>query len=479
MRLALRRRLRSPHAPLACFLFASSVVGEPLAERRSAESLAPGLRHITLSRGERATVSGYRVLAGSFESQTDADRLLARLKGAALPAERVGPYYQGGRYYVSLDGLPTRAAAERAVARLRTAGFSRLSIEEYGQDTTHPGGPWEIHLLEARPDAVEVRVAHAYDAAIGLETASGIARRLSALAAVNGGYFLQQGLLRGDSQGALMMGGALLSEPDRNRAAVGFFDENGRVEAIFGRLGFRGRIRLADGREIPLDGLNRARGSSEILLFTPEFHRTTLTSPLGTEIAVEAGRVVAIRPGAGSTPIPPGGMVVSLSRARARELIDAFQVGASLEVILDLVPLLSDPESKWTRARCIVGGGPLLVFDGRRVEEPELESISRVFCLARHPRTGMGLRRDGTLLFATVDGRHSDRSVGMSLAELTDLFLGEGAVYAINLDGGGSTTMVVRGEAVNTPSDPTGEREGGDAILIYPRKSPGGATDSR
>jgi exopolysaccharide biosynthesis protein len=52
---------------------------------------------------------------------------------------------------------------------------------------------------------------------------------------------------------------------------------------------------------------------------------------------------------------------------------------------------------------------------------------------------------------------------------LADLFIELGAVEAINLDGGGSTTMVVRNKLVNKPSDATGERPVSDAIMIYPR----------
>ncbi len=103
------------------------------------------------------------------------------------------------------------------------------------------------------------------------------------------------------------------------------------------------------------------------------------------------------------------------------------------------------------------------------MENPEVESISRVFFLSRHPRTGVGIRPDGTLLFVTVDGRQPLKSVGMSLPELTDLFVELGAVSAINLDGGGSTAMVVRDRVVNSPSDPTGERPSADAILIFSR----------
>lgn len=74
------------------------------------------------------------------------------------------------------------------------------------------------------------------------------------------------------------------------------------------------------------------------------------------------------------------------------------------------------------------------------------------------------------MLLATVDGRQPVMSVGMSLPELAGLLLEFGVLDAINLDGGGSTAMVVNGKLVNNPSDPTGERPVSDAILILPGK---------
>jgi exopolysaccharide biosynthesis protein len=70
----------------------------------------------------------------------------------------------------------------------------------------------------------------------------------------------------------------------------------------------------------------------------------------------------------------------------------------------------------------------------------------------------------------TVDGRQPGESIGMSLTMLADLLIEFGASEAINLDGGGSTTMVIRNTVVNKPSDATGERPVSDAILIYPKR---------
>ena len=122
------------------------------------------------------------------------------------------------------------------------------------------------------------------------------------------------------------------------------------------------------------------------------------------------------------------------------------------------------------------GGGPRIVRDGVPSIEYEQESLSAAFATDRHPRTAVGFSRDEkTLFLVTVDGRQPGHSVGMSLEELAHLMLSQlrlftrsraSAHQAINLDGGGSTTMVVREQVVNRPSDQTGERPVVNALLV-------------
>ncbi len=78
--------------------------------------------------------------------------------------------------------------------------------------------------------------------------------------------------------------------------------------------------------------------------------------------------------------------------------------------------------------------------------------------------------KDGKFLMVTVDGRQPGVSVGMNLQELAEYLLSLGAIDAMNLDGGGSTTMFLGGKVVNTPSDKEGERKVGDALLVTLRK---------
>ncbi len=457
--------------PIALILVSSCAVAEtadPSPTAPNAEIVAPGLKHFVLMKGEAATGVSYRISLGVFGRQSEADQMLERLRGDHFSAVLVA---DGTNYRVFTSGLPHRTEVEAMRQRLVDLGYPPpLNIEEVRQDLTHPGGPWRIHVLEADPKENRIRVAHAYDAAIGLETTAALAARRGALAAINGGYFQMRGLLAGDSLGALQIEGTLLSEPDRGRASVGFYDEGGVARSVFGRLGFRGAIKLADGEPIPLDGINRRRGTSEIILYTPRFHHTTLTPPQGTEVVIENGHITSIREGSGSSVIPPNGMVLSIGSEGAGDVLPRFRRGEGLAVETEILPLLPDPEGEWEKAEFIVSGGPLLLWNGRRLEEPEKESISRVFFLARHPRTAVGARADGTLLFVTVDGRRAKESVGMSIPELTDLMLELGCVSAINLDGGGSTTMVIEGKTVNRPSSSGGDRRNADAILLFPKQ---------
>jgi exopolysaccharide biosynthesis protein len=441
------------------------------AAEQSAETLAPGLKHHVLSRGEAATTKSYRILLGAFDRQSDADQMLERLREQGFTAF---PFTGGTDYLVVTPSLPHRQEAEDLRKRLIDRGFSpALEIQEIQQDLTHTEGPWKIHVLEADPQRVAIQVAHAHDAAIGLETTAALAERRHALAAINGGYFRMEGPLAGDSRGVLQIKGRLLSEPDRGRAAVGFYDQDGLVRSVFGRLGFRGEVYLGGRERIPLDGINRHREPSEIILYTPEFHRTTLTSSDGAEIVIENGHIVEVSGAAGSSVIPSDGMVLSIGSERVPEVLPRMRHGDSVFMKADLLPLLPDPQGEWEKTEYIVGGGPLLLWKGQRLEKPEEESISRVFFLARHPRTAVGVRADGTLLFVTVDGRRPEESVGMSLPELTDLMLELGSVSAINLDGGGSTTMVVEGNVVNRPSGGSARRNA-DAILLFSRTKKGG-----
>jgi hypothetical protein len=117
----------------------------------------------------------------------------------------------------------------------------------------------------------------------------------------------------------------------------------------------------------------------------------------------------------------------------------------------------------------VIGGGPLLVQDSQVVADtaPDREAIGMDFVTARHPRTAIGLKEDGrTLVVAVIDGRQTGLSIGINLPDLGQWMLEQGCVVAMNLDGGGSSTLAVREEVVNFPSDNTGPRLVSNALVV-------------
>jgi hypothetical protein len=314
----------------------------------------------------------------------------------------------------------------------------------------------------------ELRVVHALDEVVGLENVSSMATRHGAIAAVNAGFFKTTGTYRGDPSGVLVLNGKLLSEPLNYRASVGLLERGGKTEISFPRLNFSGRLRSRGRAPLAVNGINRERGANELVVYTPEFHRTTLTALDGVELIVRRSRIVKRKDGRGSSKIPEDGYVVSAS-GRMRELaLKGLPVGSRVNLSFSLIEAAGDSSARPLRGY-VVGGGPGLIAKGSTAIDPQREGIEPRFVSDRHPRTAVAKLKDGRVLFATVDGRQPGVSAGMSLPELASLLLECGAVDAVNLDGGGSTTMVIRGRLVNKPSDPSGERPVSDAILVLAR----------
>jgi hypothetical protein len=324
---------------------------------------------------------------------------------------------------------------------------------------------WTIHVLVLDPARTRLSLGRARDKGVGTETTSSMAGRRAALAATNGGYFRTEGAYRGEPAGIVLSSGKVLSEPSRKRPGLAVSSKGPKTWLAVVDVAFRAEVVASKSARRRVDGVNRPRLDNELILFTPEFDRTTLTGPEGVEAVVDKGRVAAVREGKGDSPIPRGGWVVSGHGAAAAWLKANVRVGGRLETRTDV---RLSPKPGFI-PDFVLGGGPRLIRQGRPAAAADPGIYGPGFSEARHPRTAVGLRADGRVLLVAVDGRQPERSVGMTIAELTALLLELGAVEAVNMDGGGSTTMVVRGRVVNSPSDLTGERPVGDALLVFVR----------
>jgi hypothetical protein len=317
-----------------------------------------------------------------------------------------------------------------------------------------------------------------------------MARRTRALAGVNGGYFASRGRLDGDPVGALAVDGRLVSEPVAGRASLLLAPMTGGRPTI-ASLRFAASVGTGGGQRL-LDGVDRTRGLvpgcggrggdrpterpdpvlvctdvSELILFTPSYGARTRTPATGVEAVVRNGAVQALRTG-GDSPIPRGGYVLSGSGDAAAFLRARARPGSRPTVSLAL--LAGSRRLQPEAFGGIVSGGPRLLERGVAVGvRSGARDLPPSYYVLRGPRTLAGVTADGDLLLVTVDGRAPGSSVGITLAEATRVMQRLGARDALNLDGGGSTTMTVRGRVVNRPSDPGGPRPLSDGLLVIPR----------
>jgi exopolysaccharide biosynthesis protein len=162
--------------------------------------------------------------------------------------------------------------------------------------------------------------------------------------------------------------------------------------------------------------------------------------------------------------------IIAKQTVRRRHQQGVIALSDSGIVILKADTLNFDWENN-IRSRDVMTSGPLLLLNGQNSPIP-----ADAFSEKRHPRTAVGKLTDGSILLLVVDGR-TEESAGMSLIELQHTMRWLGCVAAMNLDGGGSSTMYIKGErengVVNYPSDNkkfdhSGEREVANTLLIVP-----------
>ncbi|RSK28641.1 hypothetical protein EJF36_18200 [Bacillus sp. HMF5848] len=231
---------------------------------------------------------------------------------------------------------------------------------------------------------------------------------------------------------------------------------------------FQYKAKMAiDNSEWNITSFNKQRGTAEIIAYTPQYSFTsTRTNQYGMEVVIQnlskpldanfefgetvTGTITKIAPyGIGNSEIPKDGLVISIAGGVLAEQFKDIALGDEVELNIDL-------EDKWKNAEFMLASGPILVKDGK-VDLYINKDSKRA--KERHPRTAVAIDYDqNKVFFVTVDGRQKDYSDGMGLEEFAKYLVSLGVDSALNLDGGGSTTMAIRqygdtnATVVNSPS---------------------------
>ena len=333
--------------------------------------------------------------------------------------------------------LATGVWADPAGAQA-TPLFPGATYEQSVEFTPH--GPVSIHVVRGpRPVGLyRLRPVLSNESIVQRETLSGMEKRLTTHATsvgVNGDYFSPSD---GRPSGIFLRDGVLATPPNASRSSTGV-TLDGLLDVR--RVSFRGTWR-GSGQRRALNFLNKAPGTNGISLFTSDWGSTT--PRVAGAFAVVLGSFPQATPNtdlavpvssagpATSVHIQPGSAVLVARGNAATKLQVEAQPGSMVTLRLGLTP-------DWAVVSDAIGGGPVLVRDGVPVYRSN-EAFTIAQLAPRGPRTAVGQRADGGIVFVTTDGRQPGFSVGMTNFELAQTLVRYGAVRGMALDGGGSST---------------------------------------
>lgn len=272
-------------------------------------------------------------------------------------------------------------------------------------------------------------------------TVSQMADRTNAVALVNGDFFSMQ--MQGVPLGASMIDGQIKSSP-AVLTDIWSFGIDTNNTAFIDMTKFIGKVTAPNGKSYPIAGLNKASywyqpskeysHESKIQMYDSFWSSKSRGDKTAGEVLLSSDNVVeqiVFRKNL-DMKIPKGKKVLQVSGGSERYIKENVKVGDKLNITTNI-----EPNRNW---KMMIGGHALLVENGAvKNYTKDINSIG-----GTRARTAVGISQDGkTVFIASVEGR-TKRSKGASLKELSQFMLDLGSYKAMNLDGGGSSAMVVR-----------------------------------
>lgn len=363
------------------------------------------------------------------------------------------PFVSSDAY--AADPTASNVIHEEKTTQTVTQGVTLENLIRFTKD-----GWYNIHILK-------VDLSNKYISVDTLTDIESFSRRAStkklaeqhgAVAAVNGSFFTPAGTGIGYPVGVIVQSSdiqcasdninkysdsmASLSITKDNQALLGFWKANMTLDS-------------SSGASVPFQHYNKASGNgyTEIYVYDRKWGKTaagaTDEMPDLFQMVVENGVVTDQITGAPAAAIPENGFVAVTRGANVNKLKSAFAVGDKVSMNIVTSP-------NWKDIKMSVSGSAILVENG---VIPAKFSFAASDTVVKSPKTALGFSKDGkTLFLVTVDGRQT-ASIGLTLKDMALFMQSIGAYNALNMDGGGSTTMVARplGEngvkVMNNPSD--------------------------
>lgn len=319
-------------------------------------------------------------------------------------------------------------------------------------------GLLDIHLLRVSLDAPYVRVGTAYGNELAKkEQTSAIVTMNDAIAGVNGDFFGMKSRHSGPLGVSVSDGVPSVSETSGLDYMSSTFYMTHSNDAFMDYFSITLSFMLDGEHVLPIGAVNKAFDITYPIVLTGEMASTTQDVDnrfRSQKIVVSNGIITSITQGCETVSIPPDGFVLIIKEDH--DFLQRVQVGQKAHVYIESSIALQEIETA-------ISGSNKILSNGQLTEGKDISG--------RHPRTALGINQaKDELIMVVVDGR--SLSVGATHEEMGHIMQALGAYDAMHLDGGGSSTMVVKKEGndsphtVNRVSDST-ERMVANALAVY------------
>ncbi|PWW20068.1 purple acid phosphatase-like protein [Cytobacillus oceanisediminis] len=313
-------------------------------------------------------------------------------------------------------------------------------VHETEMTINSEAGRQEIFIMNINTDNPDIHIEAGLPNGkdFGMQTVSEQASSVSkpghvVVGGVNGDFF---NTANGIPLGPVIHEGKILKASNTETFGI---KENGKAIIGYPNPSFSAVIREI---ETKIHSLNGTRGANQLAVYTSNM-KMTGTNHEGTEVLLsevsgdirEPGTLTAkvekVMVNQGNSEIPDGKLILSGS-GTASEKLKTLASGEEIE-------LKTEVAAGWEDVKQALGGRITLIKNGQKVQFAESS-----FTTTRAPRTAAAIKADGSIFFLVLDGRQPGYSEGVTVFELRDLLYELGAVEALNLDGGGSSTYLSR-----------------------------------
>ena len=370
-----------------------------------------------------------------------------------------------------------------------------------------------IHILKIEPNQYQFKLVRALDSGLGRESVVSMGNRLGAIAGINGGFFVIGGTFDGRPAGACKIDKEWFSFPTKNRGVI-CWDAN---TILFDHLQIKAYIQFKN-ETLQIDGVNVPAQNNCSIVYYPSFNRTTLTNKDYVDILIDKNGVINQINHLGNSILPTDGKIISIPKGKFQKIKTKLRLNTRVNLIIQPILMSGCNINNWNKYKYILSGAPLLIAHGEKIIDFSKEMVRDSFLYNPHARTALGITKDGQWIFVVVDHDYSanietlslkdlliqlkkkgysDKELkncklkeiqemfsnkgsnitGLTIPELTDFMDTLGCIWALNLDGGGSSTLYYQGKVLNHPMGDEDEEYGeykvrrvSDAIMVLPKQ---------